>query len=85
MIYFPKKDELATAVLKVLKMDGGLATTKEIDQKIIKILNLPEEVVLYEDDTSTGTKLSYRLRWPRTSLKNEGLIHNVKKGLWSLK
>ena len=75
---------LEDAILKALEELGGVATTKEINNKVIEILKLPDEIVLYEDDTSTGTKLDYRLRWARTNLKTKGKIANKKKGTWVL-
>lgn len=83
-IYFPSNKTLEEAVIETLKTLNGEATTKEINSKVIEILQLPEEVVLLEDESGLGTKLDYRLRWCRTNLKNKGMIKNIKKGIWSL-
>ena len=83
-IYFPSYKTLEEAVIYALKVLNGEATTKEINSKVIEILQLPEEVVLLEDESGLGTKLDYRLRWCRTNLKNKGMIKNIKKGIWSL-
>ena len=53
-------------------------------QKVIEILNLPDEIVQMEDESGLGTKLNYRLRWSRTNLKSRGQIKNIKRGTWSL-
>ena len=83
-IYFPTNSELENAVLQALSELNGIATTKEINQKVIDILKLPQEVVELEDESGLGTKLNYRLRWARTVLKQKNKITNVKKGTWQL-
>lgn len=81
---FPSKKMLEGAVLDALKTLGGEATTEQINQSVIEILNLPEEIVKMEDESGLGTKLNYRLRWVRTELKSHGKIKNIKRGTWSL-
>lgn len=83
--YFPSNSELENAVLIALSEMNGVATTKEINNKVIEVLNLPQEIVEIEDESGLGTKLSYRLRWARTVLKQKGKIINVKKGTWQIK
>ena len=84
MLYFPSNSVLEKTIIESLSFYGGKATTQQINDKVIELLNLPEEIVTYEDDTSTGTKLSYRLRWCRTNLKNLGIIINLERGFWML-
>lgn len=82
--YFPSNSVLEEAVLNDLKELGGEASTEQINQKVIEILNLPDEIVQMEDESGLGTKLNYRLRWSRTNLKSRGKIKNIKRGTWSL-
>lgn len=82
--YFPSNNMLEDAVLEYLKMLNGTATTEQINQKVIEILELPEEIVQLEDESGLGTKLNYRLRWARTNLKSKGKIQNVTRGTWTL-
>lgn len=79
-MYFPSNGMLEEAVIKSLELLGGTATTKQINQKVIEVLELPDEVVQLEDESGLGTKLNYRLRWARTNLKSKGKIKNVTKG-----
>ena len=83
-MYFPFNGILEEAVIKSLELLGGTATTKQISQKVIEVLELPDEVVQLEDESGFGTKLNYRLRWARTNLKSKGKIKNVTKGTWCL-
>lgn len=69
--YFPSNGMLEEAVIKSLELLGGTATTKQINQKVIEVLELPDEVVQLEDESGLGTKLNYRLRWARTNLKSK--------------
>ncbi|MFV0382263.1 MAG: winged helix-turn-helix domain-containing protein [Breznakia sp.] len=82
--YFPSNSTLEQAVLDSLKELGGIATTEQINEKVIEILNLSDEIVQMEDESGLGTKLNYRLRWSRTNLKSRNQIKNVKRGTWSL-
>ena len=82
--YFPSNSTLEKAVLDALKELGGEATTEQINQKVIEILELPDEIVQMEDESGIGTRLNYRLRWSRTNLKSRGQIKNIKRGTWSL-
>lgn len=83
-MYFPSNGMLEEAVNKSLELLGGTATTKQINQKVIEVLELPDEVVQLEDESGLGTKLNYRLRWARTNLKSKGKIKNVTKATWCL-
>ena len=75
---------LEDAVFESLKMLNGTATTEQINQKVIEILELPNEIVQLEDESGLDTKLNYRLRWARTNLKSKGKIKNVTRGTWTL-
>lgn len=80
---FPTNQQLEDAVVEALTQLGGVGTVKEINNKVIEILNLTPEVVELEDESGIGTKLSYCLRWARTKLKGSK-ISNVEKGTWKL-
>lgn len=81
---FPSNSVLEKAVIEALKNLGGEADVQKINQEVIDILQLPEEIVMLEDENDMGTKLSYRLRWTRTNLKAKGKIKSEKKGTWQL-
>lgn len=84
MQYFPSNTILEEAVVDAIKELGGTATTEQINQKVIEILDLSEEIIHLEDESGLGTKLNYRLRWSRTNLKSRKIIKNIKRGTWSL-
>lgn len=81
---FPSNSILEKAIIDALHELGGEATVPTINNKIVELLKLPEEIVLMEDENDMSTKLEYRLRWCRTSLKSKGKIYNIKKGTWGL-
>lgn len=83
-MYFPSNRTLEEAILQALVNLGGEADVPAINQEVIRILELPEEVVMFEDESGLGTKLNYRLRWCRTSLKTKHKIKNIKKGTWAI-
>ncbi|KMZ43541.1 MULTISPECIES: restriction endonuclease [Bacillales] len=79
----PKYDELMNPALQALHNLGGSSSISEMEDEVIKILNLSEEDVadLHRGNT---TKLSYRLAWARTYLKRFGVFDNSARGVWSL-
>lgn len=82
--YFPSNSTLEEAVLIALRNLGGTADVPAINQEVINILELPEEIVMLEDESGLGTKLDYRLRWCRTNLKAKQKLKNVKRGTWTI-
>ena len=67
-MYFPSNVTLEEAVLQAFANLGGEADVSAINQKVIRILDLPEDVVMLEDESGLGTKLYYRFRWCRTDI-----------------
>ena len=55
----------------------------EIEDEVNKILNLSDEEI-NDIHKESRTKLSYRLAWARTYLKNAGLLENSNRGVWVL-
>ena len=76
-------DDLFNPVLEALHNLGGSGTNQEIEEEVIRILNLGQEEI---DDPHRGstTKLNYRLRWARNYLKNYGLLENTSRAVWAL-
>lgn len=79
----PKYDELMNPALQALHNLGGSSSISEMEDEVIKMLNLSEDDVsdLHRGNT---TKLSYRLAWARTYLKKFGILDNSARGVWSL-
>jgi len=79
----PKFDELFQPLLDALHLLGGSASISEIDDKVAEILKLSEEEIneIHRGNTS---KLSYRLAWARSYMKDYGVIENSTRGVWRL-
>lgn len=79
----PQYDKLFNHVLQALKRLGGSASIAELDEEVIRNLNLtPEDIAQPHDDRQT--KLEYRLAWARTYLKAYGMLDNSARGVWVL-
>ena len=82
--YFKYKyDDLFNPTLEALKVLGGSGSISEIEEEVIKFLNLTDEEV-NEIHRESTTKLSYRLAWARNYLKRFGLLENSSRGVWAL-
>ena len=79
-------NDLISPVFIVLQALGGSGTVKEINDKIIETLKLPDSVVdvLHDPNRSPQTELEYQLAWARTYLKKYGAIENCSKGVWAI-
>ena len=83
----PRKEDMYNPLLQALRELGGSGTNDEIAERVITIMNVPEEVasVLHDPDNSNKTELEYRLAWARTYLKNFGLLERSGGGVWAIK
>lgn len=83
-IHFKYKfDDLFNPTLKALKILGGSGATSEIEEQVIRILNLSEDAI-NEIHRESTTKLTYRLAWAKNYLKRYELIENSSRGVWAL-
>ena len=82
MVDFPSQRKLEDAILYVLNNTEVTLSVEKLNNGVIEYLELPDEIVFLEDESGLGTKLNYRLRWARTSLKNLKMIENPSRGLW---
>lgn len=73
-------------LISALRELGGSGSVEEIYEKVIKILNLPDEIVEipHGNKPGTQTEVAYRLAWTRTYLKKYGILENSTRGVWSL-
>ena len=78
----PTKAELMDAILSTMVSFGGSAKTSEIDAKVAEVMNLSNDLLTQEDDSSTGTVYSYKMRWARTELRRKGILANPSRGTW---
>lgn len=70
-------------VLDALKRLGGSGSISEIDEEVIRSLDLNEADLAQMHD-ERRTELAYRLAWTRTYLKKYGLLDNSGRGIWVL-
>lgn len=81
----PTYKDLIIPTYDALLALGGSGTNDEICVKVIKMLDLPDEIV---DETHLGnvnqTELEYQLAWSRTYLKNYGVVINSGRSVWSI-
>jgi restriction system protein len=78
-----KYDDLFNPTLQALKRLGGSGSVSEIEEAVIQVLGISNEAA-NEIQSGNRTKLSYRLAWTRTYLKNHGVIANSSRGVWAL-
>lgn len=81
---FPKRETFFSPVLQAIRELGGSGTNEEINDKVIEILALPAELLNVMHRDTTQTKFEYELAWVRTMLKNQGVLLNSQRGVWSL-
>jgi restriction system protein len=64
----PKYDKLFNPVLRALHALGGSATNRELEDKVIEILQLPEEEAYERLEGKSQTRLNYRTAWAKSYL-----------------
>lgn len=80
----PSFDDLFEPTIKALKVLSGSGTVQEIYEKVCELEGLSEEQQSILQKEGLQTKISYRLGWARTYLKNYGAIESSERGFWSL-
>jgi restriction system protein len=83
-ISVPTFDKMLLPTIKALEVLGGSGTIEEIYDKVIQILDLPDEVLDIRQGSTSQGAVEYRLAWSRTYLKKYSLLENSARGVWSL-
>jgi len=79
----PWYDGLFNPVLQAMQHLGSSASIVEINDEVIKSLDLSDaELAQMHDDRQT--EIAYRLAWARSYLKIYGLLDNSGRGVWVL-
>lgn len=79
----PKYDDLFNPVLQTMKKLGESASVSELNEGVIKGLDLTdEEIAMPHNDRMT--EMEYRLTWIRHYLKAYELLDNTERGVWVL-
>lgn len=84
MTEFPKREQFFKPVLQAIQELGGSGTNEEINDKVIKNLKLPNDLLTLMHKNTNQTEFEYEMAWVRTMLKNQGLLENSKRGVWSI-
>jgi len=77
---FPKREYFFNYMIQALTELGGSGSNNEINNKVIDIIQLPEELLNKMHKNTNQTEFEYQMAWVRTMLKNQGLIENSKRG-----
>lgn len=80
----PKVSDLFVPVLKALETLGGSASIEEINDRVARVMNLPDAVRNVPHGDGPTTKFDYRCAWARSWLKNAGLTDNSERGVWAI-
>lgn len=85
----PHRNELMRPTVEAIAALGGSASIDEIVEKVIALLEIPDELVTKPYVSKRGnqdgrTQLEYELAWARTVLKQLGVLDNSRRGIWLL-
>ena len=80
----PTFDSMLLPTIQALQSLGGSGTTEEIYEKVVQLLNVPDQVLEILHGSTSQSEVEYRLGWSRTYLKKYGLLQNSARGVWSL-
>src|SRR3954452_21768566 len=84
MTDIPKLEDLLLPTVQALQLLDGSGTIDEIYEKVVQVLNLPDEVIAVPHGNTGRTEVEYRLAWSRTYLKKSDFLENSARGVWSL-
>lgn len=72
--------------LQALKELGGSATIEELYNKVVEVMNIPDEQleIIHDPERGSQTEVEYRLAWTRSYLKMYGILENSTRGVWAL-
>ena len=79
----PTSTELSISLLKILAQHPDGLTVREIDQAVIKDLEINRELVK-QIRSGNRTEIQYRLAWCRTKAKKAQLIDRTGPSSWKL-
>ena len=84
MVDVPKYHELMWPVLQALQDLDGSGTNREIDERVIEILDLSEDQQAVMHKNGRHSLVEYRLLWARSVLKRVGAVENSARGVWAI-
>jgi restriction system protein len=84
MAEFPKREYFFKPVLQAIQELGGSGTNEEINNKVIAILKISDDLLAIPHKNTNQSEFEYEMAWVRTMLKNQGLLENSQRGVWSI-
>lgn len=84
MAEFPKREYFFKPVLQAIQELGGSGTNEEINDKVIAILKISDDLLAIPHKNTNQSEFEYEMAWVRTMLKNQGLLENSQRGVWSI-
>jgi restriction system protein len=84
MTEFPKREYFFKPVLQAIQELGGSGSNEEINDKVIAILKISDELLAIPHKNTNQSEFEYQMAWVRTMLKNQGLLENSQRGVWSI-
>ncbi len=80
----PNFQDLLWPTLKALESCGGSASIQELAERIVRDLELSDEVLDVMHKGGSLSEVDYRAAWARTYLKYVGAVDNTQKGVWTI-
>ncbi len=80
----PAYHEMLWPTLQALKNTEGSASNQELLQRVIQIMDIPEEIQSVPHKDGPRTEVEYRLFWARFHLRKVGAIESSERGVWSI-
>lgn len=81
----PKREYFFKPVIQAIQELGDSGSIDEINNKVIENLKIPEDVLALTHKNTNLTEFEYQMAWVRTMLKNQGILENSKRGIWSIR
>ncbi len=81
---FPYLPKLMLSIIEALKVIGGSATIRELDEQVVEMEEISEDEQTIMMPNGQYRRLNYYLAWSRTYLKRGGALENSSRGVWAL-
>jgi restriction system protein len=80
----PKYYECMNPILQALREGGGTLTNAEIVDAVIRLMQLPDDVVERQQSGHNMSEVEYRIAWAKSYLKQTGYLTQSTRGVWAL-
>lgn len=83
-IDLPPYEKMMWPAILALKEMGGSASNQELLDKVIAIMQIPEDKQNILHNNGPNTEVNYRLAWAKTYLGKVNALTNSTRGVWNL-